>query len=78
MNERQSRHDSQYKVVWQNRELSCCGVENTKKPESLTDSEVQTFLVGGKNQYKKRKPRVKYSVAWVLALLVAENENLTT
>ena len=59
MNEWQSFHNSRYK----------------KKSLSLTDSEVQTFLEGKKNQYTKEKPKVTYSVALVLAFLSAENEN---
>ena len=42
---------------------------------SLTDSEVQTFLEGEKNQYAKGKPKVTYSVALMLAFFAAENEN---
>ena len=40
-----------------------------KKSVSLTDNEVQTLLQEEENQYTKRKPRVAYSVALVLAFL---------
>ena len=46
-----------------------------KKSVSLTDNEVQTLLQEEENQYTKRKPKVAYSVALVLAFLLAENEN---
>ena len=48
-----------------------------KKPVSLTDNEVQTFLEGEKTNitYKKKKPKVMYSVALVLAFFATENEN---
>ena len=42
---------------------------------SLIDSEVQTFLGGEKTNIQKKKPKVTYSVALVLAFLSAENEN---
>ena len=42
----------------------------------MTDSEVQTFLEGGRKPlYLKKKPKVTYSVALVLAFLSAEDEN---
>ena len=50
-------------------------VKSLKKSVSLTDSEVQTFLEGEINYVPKEKPKVKYSVALVLAFLAAENEN---
>ena len=40
----------------------------------LIDSEVQTFLEGEKPIYKKKK-KVMYSIALLLAFLAAENEN---
>ena len=46
-----------------------------KKSVSLTDSAVQTFLKGEKTNTRKEKPKVTYSVALVLAFLVAGNEN---
>ena len=46
-----------------------------KKSVSLTDSAVQTFLKGEKTNTRKQKPKVTYSVALVLAFLVAGNEN---
>ena len=46
-----------------------------KKSISPTDSEVQTFLKGEENKYRKEKPKVTYSVALVMAFLAAENEN---
>ena len=50
-------------------------VKSLKKSVSLTDSEVQTYLEGKINNVPKEKPKVKYSVALVLAFLAAENEN---
>ena len=73
MNEQQSLHDSQYKLFVG--AFSNCDGENTKKSVSLPDNEVQTFLEGEENQYTKRKPKVAYSVALVLAFLLAKNEN---
>ena len=47
-----------------------------KKSVSLTDSEVQTFLEGEENHnIQKEKPKVTYSVAFVLVFLSAEDEN---
>ena len=54
MNERQSRHHSQSKVVW--RIFFGLWLLNTKKSVSLTDNDVQTFLEGEENQNTKRKP----------------------
>ena len=51
MNERQSFHDSQYKLFVG----AFSNYGGTKNSVSLTDSEVQTFLEGEKNQYTKRK-----------------------
>ena len=73
MNEQQSLHDSQYKLFVG--AFSNYDGENTKKSVSLPDNEVQNFLEGEENQYTKRKPKVAYSVALVLAFLLAENEN---
>ena len=58
-------------------ELSRVMVAKTQKRfVSLIDSEVQTFLEGEENHsIKKKKPKVTYSVALVLAFLSAENEN---
>ena len=53
MNERQSLHDSQYKLFVG--AFSNYGGYDTKKSVSLTDNDVQTFLEGVKNQYSKRK-----------------------
>ena len=39
------------------------------------DSDVQTFLEEGENQNTKDEPKVTYSVALVMAILEAENEN---
>ena len=50
-------------------------VKSLKKSVSLTDSEVQSYLEGKINNVPKEKPKVKYSVALVLAFLAAENEN---
>ena len=52
MNERQSFHDSQYKLFVG--AFSNYGGYNTKKSVSLTDREVRTFLKGDGNQYTKR------------------------
>ena len=73
MNERQSLHDSQYKLSVG--AFSSYGGQNTKKSVSLKDSKVQTFLEGKKTNTVKEKPKVTYSVALVLAFLSAENEN---
>ena len=52
MNERQTLHDSQYKLL---SELSrIMAAKTLKKSVSLTDNEVQTFQEGEKNQYTKR------------------------
>ena len=53
MNERQSLHDSQYKLFVG--AFSNYGGLNTKQSVSLTDNEVQTFLEEEENQYTKRK-----------------------
>ena len=50
-------------------------VKTLKKSLFLTESEVQTFLEGEKNNIPKEKPKVKYSVTLVLAFLAAENES---
>ena len=71
MNERQSLHDSQYKL-FVSRILE---LWRLKKSVSLTDSEAQTFLEGEENNILKEKSKVKYSAASVLAFLLAENEN---
>ena len=49
MNERQSLHDSEYKLFVG--AFSNYGGDNTKKSVSQTDNEVQTFLEGEENQY---------------------------
>ena len=41
----------------------------------IADSEVQTFFEGEENQCTKRKPKITYSLALVLAFLSAESEN---
>ena len=46
-----------------------------KNSVSLTDSDVQTFLEGEENQFTKKKPKVSYFVALVVAFIAAENEN---
>ena len=71
MNERQSLHDSQYKLFV----LRILELWRLKNSVSLTDSEVQTFLEGEENNILKEKSKVKYSAASVLAFLLAENEN---
>ena len=71
MNERQSLHDSQYKLFV----LRILELWRLKKSVSLTDSVAQTFLEGEENNILKEKPKVKYSAALVLAFLSAENEN---
>ena len=71
MNERQSLHDSQYKLFV----LRILELWRLKKSVSLTDSEAQTFLEGEESNILKEKPKVKYSAALVLAFLSAENEN---
>ena len=53
MNERQSLHDSQYKLYVG--ASSNYGGLNAKKSVSLIDSVVQTFLEGEGNHYTKRK-----------------------
>ena len=53
MNERQSLHNSQYKLFVG--AFSNYGGQNAKNSVSLTDIEVQTFLEGEENQYTKRK-----------------------
>ena len=45
-----------------------------KKSILLTDSDVQTLLEEEKPTYKKEKLKVTYSVALVMAILVAENK----
>ena len=59
-------------------ELSRVMVAKTQKRfVSLIDGEVQTCLEGEENHSikGKKKPKVTYSVALVLAFLSAENEN---
>ena len=51
------------------------GCQNTENFVSLTDSDVQKFLEGKKTKIRKEKPKVTYSVALVMVLLAAENEN---
>ena len=51
------------------------GYQNTENFVSLTDSDVQKFLEGKKTKIRKEKPKVTYSVALVMVLLAAENEN---
>ena len=46
-----------------------------KKYLSLKDSDAQTFLEEEENQYTRRKPKVAYSVALVMAFVAAVNEN---
>ena len=70
MNERQSFHDSQYKLFVG----AFSNYGGTKNSVSLTDSEVQTFLEGEKTNILKEKPKVTYSEVLVLAFLSAENE----
>ena len=61
-------HDSQYKLFVG----AFSNYGGTKNSVSLTDSEVQTFLEGEKNQYTKRKTE-SYK-ALVLEFLSAENK----
>ena len=51
------------------------GCQNIENFVSLTDSDVQKFLEGKKTKIRKEKPKVTYSVALVMVLLAAENEN---
>ena len=54
MNERQSLHDSQYKL-FVGASSNFMAAKTLKKNLLMTDSEVQTFLKGEENQYTERK-----------------------
>ena len=54
MNERQSLHDSQYKL-FVGASSNFMADKTLKKTLLMTDSEVQTFLKGEENQYTERK-----------------------
>ena len=54
MSERQSLHDSQYKL-FVGASSNFMAAKTLKKTLLMTDSEVQTFLKGEENQYTKRK-----------------------
>ena len=67
MNEWQSLHDSQHKLVVG--AFSNYGDLKTKKSVSLTESEVQTFLEEKENQYTRRKTESYVFGGSVLAFL---------
>ena len=54
MSERQSLHDSQYKL-FVGASSNFMAAKTLKKNLLMTDSEVQTFLKGEENQYTERK-----------------------
>ena len=54
MSERQSLHDSQYKL-FVGASSNFMAAKTLKKTLLMTDSEVQTFLKGEENQYTERK-----------------------